>query len=194
MFKNPDILFQADIHEPVWVNEVLQFWFEELPAADWFAKNDSVDAKIRQRFLSLHESLASSEAANISAPREILAAILVLDQFSRNLFRGDQKAFAADPLARRLANLAIDNGLDITMTTQERVFLYLPFEHSESLADQTKSVTLITALGNEYWTRYAIAHREIIENFGRFPHRNAVLNRVSTPEEIDLLKDPAKSF
>lgn len=188
----------SDMHaghaEPGWVKAVLTFWFEELSAVDWFAKSDYVDTNIRNRFLSLNAELSGNDAAGISSPREILAAIIVLDQFSRNIFRGSRKAFAADPLARRLANHAVEQGFDKFMKPDERVFLYLPFEHSEDLADQTKSVALISALGNEYWTRYAIAHLEIIERFGRFPHRNAVLDRVSTPDEIEMLKDPAKSF
>ena len=185
---------QVNHAEPEWVKSVLQFWFEELSAADWFAKNDNIDAKIRDRFLDLHKQLSESDAAGISSPREILAAIIVLDQFSRNLFRGSPQAFAADPVARRLAHLAIDQGFDKVMNAQQRVFMYLPFEHSENIDDQKLSVDLVTSLGNDYWTRYAIAHKDIIERFGRFPHRNAVLGRVSTPEEIEMLKDPAKSF
>jgi len=180
--------------EPEWVKSVLRFWFEELSAADWFAKSDHIDAQIRERFLGLHEQLSGNDAAGIFSPREILAAVVVLDQFSRNLFRGSPHAFAADPAARRLARHAIEQGFDKAMKKEERVFLYLPFEHSEDIEDQKKSVALITLLDNEYWTRYAIAHLEIIERFGRFPHRNAVLNRVSTPDEIEMLKDPAKSF
>lgn len=193
MEKIPSIS-QVDHAEPGWVKAVLQFWFEELSAAEWFAKSDDIDAKIRKQFLALHEQLSATDAVDISTPREILSAIIVLDQFSRNLFRGDPRAFAADPVALRLANLAIEQGFDVLMTKEERVFLYLPFEHSENIDDQKKSVALITALGNEYWTRYAIAHLEIIERFGRFPHRNAVLVRLSTPDEIEMLKDPSKSF
>jgi len=185
---------QIDHAEHDWVKAVLQFWFEELSATDWFAKSDDIDVQIRERFLGLHKQISGNDAAGIFSPREILAAIVVLDQFSRNLFRGSPQAFAADPAARRLARLAIEQGFDKTMTNEERVFLYLPFEHSEDIEDQKKSVALITLLGNEYWTRYAIAHLEIIERFGRFPHRNAVLGRVSTPDEIEMLKDPSKSF
>lgn len=185
---------QLDHAEPDWVKAVLQFWFEELSSADWFAKSDDTDSKIRARFLALHERLSRSNAAGISSPREILAAVVVLDQFSRNIFRGSPQAFAADPIARRLANSAIGQGFDKLMKPEERVFLYLPFEHSENIDDQKTSVDLVTSLGNDYWTRYAIAHKEIIERFGRFPHRNAVLDRVSTPDEIEMLKDPAKSF
>lgn len=185
---------QVDHAEPDWVKAVLQFWFEELSATDWFAKSDGIDAKIRTRFLAVHKQLSGSDAAGISSSREILAAVVVLDQFSRNLYRGSPQAFSADPIARRLAKLAIEQGVDKFMKAEERVFLYLPFEHSENIDDQKISVALITALGNEYWTRYAVAHLEIIERFGRFPHRNAVLDRVSTPDEIEMLKDPTKSF
>lgn len=185
---------QLDHAEPDWVKAVLQFWFKELSSVDWFAKSDDIDARIRKRFLTLHEQLSGSDAAGISSAREILAAVVVLDQFSRNLFRGSPQAFAADPIARRLANFAIEQGFDKSMKPEERVFLYLPFEHSENIDDQKTSVALVTSLGNDYWTRYAITHKEIIERFGRFPHRNAVLDRVSTPDEIEMLKDPAKSF
>jgi len=194
MNHEPHVSHQSDSSEPAWVNEVVRFWFEELSAADWFAKSDEIDGRIRERFLSLHEYLSENASSGISGPREILATVLVLDQFSRNLFRGDPRAFAADPEALRLSRLAIEQGFDTSMTADERVFLYLPFEHSEDIDDQVESVRLISGLGNDYWTRYAIAHREIISRFGRFPHRNAVLGRVSTPEEIELLKDPTKSF
>ena len=184
----------SDAAEPLWVAQVLHFWFEELSPAGWFAKSDDIDAQIHERFLALHEQLSVTDVAGFFSAREILAAVVVLDQFSRNLFRGSPQAFAADPIARRLAALALEQGFDKFMKNEERVFLYLPFEHSENVEDQQTSVALIAALGSDDWTRYAIAHREIIERFGRFPHRNAVLNRVSTPDEIEMLKDPAKSF
>ena len=184
----------SDAAEPLWVAQVLHFWFEELSPAGWFAKSDDIDAQIRERFLVLHEQLSVTDVAGFFSTREILAAVVVLDQFSRNLFRGSPQAFAADPIARQLAALALEQGFDKFMKNEERVFLYLPFEHSENVEDQQTSVALIAALGNDDWTRYAIAHREIIQRFGRFPHRNAVLNRVSTSDEIEMTKDPAKSF
>ncbi len=109
---------QTDIAESDWVTEVLQFWFEELSSTDWFAKSDGIDAKIRARFLALHEQLSGTDAGGISSPREMLAAIVVLDQFSRNLFRGSPQAFAADPIARRLARLAIGQGFDKIMKNE----------------------------------------------------------------------------
>lgn len=177
-----------------WHDAVLDFWFRELGPDGWFAKSDAIDASIRERFLSLHRRLAAGEALDASNPREVLAAVIVLDQFPRNMFRGTASAFATDERARRLAHHALEQGLDAGLPRTERLFLYLPFEHSEDRADQALSVRLIGQLGNEDWTRYAAAHRSIIERFGRFPHRNAVLGRVSSPEELALLQDPMGSF
>ena len=180
--------------EPAWIDDVLGFWFGELGEADWFARNDDVDAQIHARFLALHGHLVARGGVDPEAPRQALASVIVLDQFSRNMFRGTPRAFAADSIARHLASRAIASGFDAAMNPAERMFLYLPFEHSEDRGDQARSVELIGGLGNEYWTRYAEAHRAIIDRFGRFPHRNAVLGRVSTPEEIALLEEPMGSF
>lgn len=180
--------------EPVWVGEVIQFWFEELSDAQWFAKNDDIDAQIRARFLPLHERLVVQHGLDAATPRWTLAMVIVLDQFSRNLYRGNPRAYAVDPIARRLSRSAIERGLDTAMTKQERRFLYLPFEHSEDAGDQLLSLNLIGSLGNEEWTRYAMAHKVIIDRFGRFPHRNAILDRPSSAEELELLKEPMGSF
>jgi uncharacterized protein (DUF924 family) len=180
--------------DPAWVGEVLGFWFTELRESDWWTKNESIDARIRARFLGLHEQLVRTDAVGIVRPRPLLAAILVLDQFSRNLFRGNPRAFAADPVARRLAREAVSRGFDTTMRPEERLFLYLPFEHSEDRADQALAVDLIAALGQDSWTRYALAHQALIDRFGRFPHRNAVLGRESTAEELAALREPMSSF
>jgi uncharacterized protein (DUF924 family) len=123
-----------------------------------------------------------------------LATLIVLDQFSRNMFRGSAKAFAADGSALALPRAAVDAGLDRQLDTEARLFIYLPFEHSEDLRDQTRSVELIAALDNPEWDRYAIAHRDIIERFGRFPHRNEALGRASTDEETAFLEQPGSSF
>jgi len=117
-----------------------------------------------------------------------------LDQFSRNLFRNDPRAYASDPIARRLSMAAIAQGFDGAMHGKERYFIYLPFEHSEDREDQALSLELIPRLGNEEWTEFARAHKMIVDRFGRFPHRNAVLNRTSTADEIAFLKEPASSF
>jgi len=180
--------------EPAWVGEVIHFWFAEVAPDRWFAKDDEVDARIRDRFLTLHERLLANDGRDVRGSRSMLAAVIVLDQFSRNLFRGSPRAFAADPIALRLSRSAIAQGLDLAMTNVERLFLYLPFEHSENREDQALSLSLIERLGNVEWTRYAMAHKAIIDRFGRFPHRNAVLNRRSTAEEIALLKEPMSSF
>ncbi|OOG60425.1 DUF924 family protein [Rhodanobacter sp. C03] len=185
---------ESEAIEPAWVGDVLRFWFEELSHADWFKKNDALDARIRDHFFDLHAHLLAEEERGLAAPRTMLAAVIVLDQFSRNIFRDDARAYAADPLARRIARSAIDQGYDATMAVQEKRFLYLPFEHSEDVHDQQLSVNLTEPLGDPEMTEYAIAHQVIIDRFGRFPHRNATLGRRSTPEEIAFLKSPMSSF
>jgi len=174
--------------EPGWVSEILQFWFDELGSAHWFAKSDITDALIRKRFLGLHERLVADDASDCGAHRPLLGAVIVLDQFSRNLFRDTPRAYAADPIARRLARSAIAQGFDNAMTAHERLFLYLPFEHSEDRADQALAVEMIARLGNEGWTRDALKHQAIIDRFGRFPHRNAILDRQSSADEIERLQ------
>jgi uncharacterized protein (DUF924 family) len=170
----------ASPDDPAWVDDVLRFWFGELPASDWFRRNDEVDDRIRERFLALHASIvANGGSPEDSSPRAQLAAIIVLDQFSRNLYRDDPRAFAADADARRLARNLVLRGFDRSMTKQERLFVYLPFEHSECSADQDLSVRLIEELADESWTRYALAHQAAIDRFGRYPFRNAALGRSS---------------
>jgi uncharacterized protein (DUF924 family) len=181
--------------EPAWVDDVLRFWFTELTYEQCFEKNDVVDRQIGERFGVIHERLAADPGSiDTAAPRELLAAIVVFDQFSRNLFRGTPRAFATDPIARRLANAAVDSRLDVTLSKRERIFVYLPFEHSENVADQERSVALQGALNDPELDKYAMAHKVIIDRFGRFPHRNVALGRVSTPEEIAFLKEPMSSF
>jgi uncharacterized protein (DUF924 family)/TolB-like protein len=180
--------------EAPWIEDVIKFWFKELGAERWFAKSDAVDAQIRDRFLTLHKRLVMDDGAGLTAARPILAAVIVLDQFSRNIYREDPRAFSADFVARRLSRSAIERRLDTTMEKEYRYFLYLPFEHSEYREDQALALKLIEALGNANWTGYALAHKSLIDRFGRFPHRNAILNRASTPEEIAFLKQPDSSF
>jgi uncharacterized protein (DUF924 family) len=185
---------KANNAEPTWVGEVIHFWFEELEKTRWFKRSDDVDAQIRKRFLALHERLVAQGGLGVTEPRSILAVVIVLDQFSRNLFRDDARAFAADSIARRLSRTAIEQGFDAAMRRQERYFLYLPFEHSEDREDQALSLKLIKSLGNEEWTHYAKSHKTTIDRFARFPHRNAALNRDSTPDEIEFLKKPSERF
>lgn len=182
------------IAEPLWINDVLHFWFDESNEADWFSADPAVDERIRIRFNALHAQLVSTDAAGIQEPRALLAAVIVLDQFSRNLFRNDPRAFAADPIARRLAKQAIDAGYDQAMPARQRLFLYLPFEHSEHAGHQALAVEKISALGNAEWARYSRLHQQLIERFGRFPGRNAALGRQSTPEEAEALKGPNARF
>lgn len=184
----------AQTIEPPWVEEVLHFWFAELEEAHWFTKDDALDAQIRRRFLALHERLLRQEVPGVSTPRPILAAVIVLDQFSRNMYRGNPQSYAADASALLLARTAVDQRFDLSMTPVQRLFLYLPFEHSENREDQALALKLINQLGNEHWTRDALAHKVLIDRFGRFPHRNRILNRLSTPEEIAHLAESTTSF
>lgn len=178
-----------------WVDEVLRFWFEELDHAAWFRNNEETDELIRRRFLGIFERIAALPAeAAWTSPRRALATIIVLDQFPRNMFRGTPQAFATDPKAVEVTRGAVERGFDKTFDKDGRAFMYLPFEHSEELANQERAVELFTLLGDEEYIRYAIAHRDIIARFGRFPHRNVILGRPSTPEEEEFLKQPGSSF
>jgi uncharacterized protein (DUF924 family) len=184
----------ANATEPAWVQEVLDFWFREIGADRWFVKDAELDRMVRERFLALYERIVSGQLQGFGTPRTMLAAVIVLDQFPRNMFRGSARAFAGDPMARHLAREAVERELDAGLADEQRLFLYLPFEHSEDREDQALSCELIGSIGNDYWTKYAQAHKEVIDRFGRFPHRNAALGRTSTRAEIELLKDPLGSF
>ena len=175
--------------------EVIDFWFgsgSERGKAHkrWFEKDPTFDAAIRARFAKLYETLSSNHDW-LDPATACLARILVLDQFPRNMFRGTPRAFAADPLALAAAKHALERGYDRELLPVERTFIYLPFEHSESLADQEKALELFKGNDNYEW---AVKHWEIIKRFGRFPHRNAILGRKSTPEEIEFLKTPGSGF
>ena len=184
-----------DLDNPTWVNMVLTFWFQDLKPAQWFRRDEAVDTAIRLRFLAVHTTIAvTADAALLRNADTALAAIIVLDQFSRNIFRGDRRAFATDAKALTLAIAAVDRGLDQLLPRDQRLFVYLPFEHSEDALMQVRSVALIGGLGDAELTRYADAHKVIIDRFGRFPHRNDVLGRETTPEEAAFLKEPMSSF
>jgi len=180
--------------DPAWVSDVISFWFEELKQEHWFSRSNAIDMQIRERFQTLHEQLVAQDGPGVTNPRPLLATVVVLDQFSRNIYRSTARAYAADSIARRLARTAVEKGFDAAMNKQERLFLYLPFQHSEDREDQALAVRLFEQLGDEEWTRYAVAHKAIIDRFGRFPHRNAALNRTSTSAEVELLKEPMGSF
>lgn len=161
---------------------VTKFWRDAEKDA-WFEKNDTFDAEFRNRFLELHYAAARRECDDWSEHAEgSLALMILLDQFPRNCFRGTGHMYATDPLARHFAEKAIAAGQDLALDEELRVFLYLPYEHSEHLADQLKSVDLTTAKAQSY-LKYAVEHLEIIQRFGRFPHRNRMLGRETTPQE-----------
>lgn len=170
-------------------SDVIEFWQSAGPER-WFAKDDAFDAAIRARFEPAHHQAARGELADWSGTWEgSLALLLLLDQFPRNLWRGSGHAFATDPLARSLALAAIASGRDQAAPAGLRVFFYLPFEHSELIADQDLCVQLCQALDADgsSWARWAGEHRDIIVRFGRFPHRNAALGRETSAEEQDFL-------
>ena len=178
--------------------QVLRFWFGR-ERKTWFEKNPAFDADIRRGFLSLYELAAAERLENWKkTPASCLALVLILDQFPRNMFRSGAKAFATDPLARSAARVILDNGWDKAMTPDERIFAYLPFEHSEALADQERCLALMKEIALFPETadlpKWAEAHLVIIRRFGRFPHRNAALGRASTPEEAEFLRQPGSSF
>ncbi|TGV61468.1 DUF924 family protein [bacterium M00.F.Ca.ET.141.01.1.1] len=167
---------------------VTKFWRDAGEDA-WFEKNDAFDADFRARFLDLHYAAARRECDDWSGHAEgSLALMILLDQFPRNCFRGTSHMFATDPLAKHFAQKAVAAGHDLALEPEVRVFLYLPFEHSENLADQDRSVELHTARA-EFNLKYALEHRDIIQRFGRFPHRNKMLGRETTAEEKAFLDD-----
>lgn len=181
---------------------VLEFWFgtpRGRSRVEWFRKDPAFDEELRGRFGDLHAAAARRELESWRAsPEPMLALVVVLDQFSRNLYRGDARAFAQDAHALECARQAIARGDDLLLLPVERQFLYLPYEHSESLADQETGVDLMRSLDAFEETRgvsdWAVRHRDIVARFGRFPHRNAALGRGSTPEELEFLKQPGSGF
>jgi uncharacterized protein (DUF924 family) len=168
---------------------VLAFWRKAGPKK-WFAKSVAFDRRIRARFLPTYRAAAAGALSRWeSAPENALALVIVLDQFPRNMFRGSARTYAADPLARQVARRAIANGFDKRVLRRERQFFYLPFEHSETLADQERGVALFRATGDAEALKWAELHADIIRKFGRFPHRNASLGRATTAAERAFLAE-----
>lgn len=164
-------------------DDVLAFW-RAAGEKKWFAKNDAFDAEIKSRFLPTYEAAAKGALADWEAtPDGALALTIVLDQFPRNMFRRDTRAFAADATARAVADRALARGFDQQVPDDMRLFFYLPFEHSETMADQDRCCALVKALGNADLLHWAELHADVIRRFGRFPHRNALLGRTTTPAE-----------
>jgi uncharacterized protein (DUF924 family) len=169
--------------------DVLDFWFSEDVAPNWFVKSDDIDAAIRDRFADTYQAAHRRELDGwAETPQGALALVIVLDQFPRNIFRGSGRAFESNDIVLDHARKALDAGFDQQVDARARQFFYLPFMHSEDLPDQTRSVELYEALGNANSLDYAIQHRDIVERFGRFPHRNAALDRPNTPDEDEFLK------
>ena len=202
---------QASLPSPA---DVLEFWFGTLNdsgRADsahsqrWWRKDPSFDASIRERFAPLHAAIANGERETwLEQPRERLAYVIVLDQFSRNMFRDTARMFAADARALDAARGGVAHGDDRRLAADERSFLYMPFMHSEALADQERCIELFAQFARELpeseresaraQRQYAERHRDIVRRFGRFPHRNRLLGRESTPEEQEFLKQPGSAF
>jgi uncharacterized protein (DUF924 family) len=167
--------------------DVIGFWRAAGPKK-WFRRDADFDREITARFLAAHEAAAAGRLSDWQAtPDGALALLLLLDQFPRNMFRNSARAFATDALARAVAGRAIADGFDASAADAERAFFYLPFEHSENLADQERSLALWRRSGDGKVDKYAEIHADIIQRFGRFPHRNAVLGRATTPEEQAFL-------
>lgn len=191
------------------INSILTFWFGDPQFEDtgyaqrrklWFAKSLEVDQQISTRFQLLYEqAVAGGFPKWQQSPQGCLALLLLFDQFPRNMFRGTPQAFATDTQALQVAKTAIDRGFDQACPSIQRIFFYLPFEHSENLADQRRSIELSGRLVAEATELtdvfdYAIRHQQVIERFGRFPHRNMILDRLTTPEEAEFLQQPGSSF
>lgn len=179
------------------VDDVLRFWFRELTPRDWWEKHPAVDFAIARRFAPLHDRLSreASPSLFVTADQQ-LAAVIVLDQLSRHLYRGDRRSFTQDSLALSIAEAAVSGGFDRQLGPSRRRFLYLPYEHSERRDVQAHSVALFATLGSGHADslEYALQHKMIIDRFGRFPHRNKVLGRATTPEETVFLQQPGSSF
>ena len=177
--------------------EILHFWFVETDPSLWFQKNEEFDTRIRERFKVTYD-MAKDGLCNAWADdaEGALALCIVLDQFPRNMFRGTADMFATDEKALLCSKQAIHRGFDQVLTPEKRRFMYLPFEHSENMRDQNRAVELFEAMKDvdPLGYQYALRHKEVIEKFGRFPHRNKALGRENTPEEEEYLKQPGAGF
>ncbi len=169
-------------------SDVIHFWFTESSSEDWFGAKPEFDRKLRDRFFDLHGMVAAGEAFHWrTSAHGRLAEILVLDQFSRQFYRGDARSFASDDMALALAQELVAQGLDAELDESKKMFAYMPYMHSESLVIHEEAVRLFTALGNEDTLKFEMMHKELLERFGRYPKRNEALGRESTPEELDYI-------
>ena len=170
-------------------SDILAFWRDAGPAR-WYERDDAFDAELRRRFLALWQKASAGDLSSWEASDDgALALVIVLDQFPRNMFRGDARTYASDALAREVAHRAIERGVDARIDPDLRQFLYLPFNHSEHLSDQLRCIELTRAAGNAENLKWAEHHADIVRRFGRFPHRNRLLGRDSTPEEKAFLDE-----
>lgn len=175
--------------------EILDFWFEELDGTHRFAKDPGLDAMMRERFGAVLQSAARGELFKWrTTPQGRLAEIIVLDQFSRNIHRDTAAAFTQDAQALTLAQELVASGQDYILETMQRTFAYMPYMHSESLLVHAQGVALFSQPGMENTLDFENRHKAIIERFGRYPHRNAILGRTSTPQELEFLQSPGSSF
>ncbi|MDV6314830.1 DUF924 family protein [Idiomarina sp. HP20-50] len=177
------------------MEDVIDFWFKELTHQQWFAKSDQLDEAIKERFSSTLNAAAAGECWKwrVTAHGR-LAEIIVLDQFSRNIYRDTPRAFSQDPMALVLAQEAVKENADESLNTNEKAFLYMPYMHSESTLIHEQAMQLFDQPGLENNYKFEVKHKDIIDQFDRYPHRNAVLGRQSTPEEEEFLKQPGSSF
>lgn len=170
-------------------NEVIKFWFEEVKPEQRFKKDPELDQQIKEKFENLYLQMVACEHPDWRDDANgSLASVIVLDQFSRNIFRDDKQSFTHDPLALTISQMAIKNGQDMELEPEKRSFLYMPFMHSESKKIHQTALKLFESLDRPLNLEYEIKHKEIIDRFGRYPHRNKVLGRKSTPEELEFLK------
>ncbi|HKY80817.1 MAG TPA: DUF924 family protein [Sphingobium sp.] len=185
----------TDSHDAVtadWAAALLDFWFNQVGEERWWGQDSALDRECVTRFRALWEDKRQSPAEDfLDRADDALAAVLLFDQLPRNMFRGSAQAFATDPLARDVARGAIAQGYDIQIGGAGRLFFYMPFQHSELLDDQTLSLSLFEAAGDERWLGFARQHHAIIQRFGRFPHRNVALGRETLPEEEAAAQDVA---
>ena len=175
--------------------DIIDFWFEEIDKSQWWKKDNLFDDRIRENFTNIYHRASRCE---LFSWRENslgrLAEVIVLDQFSRNMFRGKPEAFACDPLALSLAQTAVAAGEDADLSAEQKSFLYMPYMHSESLVVHQEAIKLFSKLGIESTLNFEIRHKNIIERFGRYPHRNAILGRISTKDELEFLRTPGSGF
>lgn len=180
------------IHSP---ETILHFWFNEITPKQWWSQSDKLDQQIKARFSDVHRAASLCELYSWrETTAGVLAEIIILDQFSRNIYRNHPYAFATDPLALALAQMAVATKIDQQLDNIQRAFLYLPYMHSESQMVHKVAVSLFSQRGMEESLDFELKHKTIVDRFGRYPHRNKILGRTSTPEEIDFLKTPGSSF